>query len=195
MVASLERAADAFKLCDDSLPCSSTQRRGIEALRFDELEQARQTFQVVECALDRRYGLVNRLPQEIPDRRLDQDDREQRKQQAPDRPNRDGADRDPGDQRRRPAQPPALESIRRPRPLIERLGMQIYFQRFAVDRHGFAELQTGAQIGNAGVAGLYLLQVRRARSHCARMLSPNWVRAAHKSSYKLSVPNRSKSSP
>ena len=65
MVASLERAAEAFRLCDDSLRCKLDQWRGLKALRFDELEQDRETLQVVECSLDRRNGLVNGFPQEI----------------------------------------------------------------------------------------------------------------------------------
>ncbi len=69
-----------------------------------------------------------------------------------DGPNDDGRDGQPGDQRSAPAYPRGVEPVRRARPRIERLGMQIDLRRFAIDRHRLAEFETMAQVGDAGLA-------------------------------------------
>ena len=88
------------------------------------------------------------------------DDHEKRKQQAPNGPNGDGADRDPGEQRG--ASSVSSRYLRRfgaRAHASSASGCKSILRRVAVDRHGLAQLQASAQIKDAGLARAYRFEV------------------------------------
>ena len=151
MVASFENVADADRVCDDSLRTRArsggASKRSASIRRSSRDRPFRSSYAVSTAAMASRTGSA----QPIAQRNLGQQHRQQRIQQAPDGPNdrrRHGQRRE---QRRRPANPGAIQAVRRLRPANEHFGPQRESRRVTVDGKILVQIHALAQIADAGL--------------------------------------------